>query len=164
MRSAVLLRSPHAHAVIKSIDLTAARKAAGVVCVLTGGDVKGRIGSLPCVAPAEHIPFHPVLALDRVRYVGEAIAVVVARDQYRAQDAADLIEIDYEPLQAVTDPEKALELDAPLLHEEFGNNVAARMEMSSASMDEAMANPARFAFAIGGDAQAGRKPNPRDRA
>jgi carbon-monoxide dehydrogenase large subunit len=126
MRSAVLLRSPHAHAIIKSIDLSAARKAPGVVCVLTGADVKGRIGSLPCVAPAEHIPFHPVLALDRVRHVGEAVAVVVARDQYRAQDAADLIEIDYEPLEAVTDPEKALEPGAPLLHEEFGSSVFAR--------------------------------------
>lgn len=138
MRSAVLLRSPHAHAIIKSVDLTAARKAPGVVSVLAGADLKDRIGSLPCVASAEHIPFHPVLALDRVRHVGEAVAVVVAHDQYRALDAAELIEIDYEPLEAVTDPEKALEPGAPLLHEEFGSNVVTRMEMSSPSMDEAM--------------------------
>ena len=138
MRSAVLLRSPHAHAIIKSIDLTMARKAPGVVCVLAGADVKDRIGSLPCVAPAEHIPFHSVLALDRVRYVGEAVAIVVAHDRYRAQDAAELIEVDYEPLEAVTDPEKALEPGAPVLHEEFGNNLVARMEMSSPAMDEAI--------------------------
>ena len=138
MRSAVLLRSPHPHAIIKSIDLDAARKAPGVVCVLAGADVKGRIGSLPCVAPAEHVPFHSVLALDRVRHVGEAVAVVVARDQYQAQDAAELIEIDYEPLEAVVDPEKALEPGAPLLHEEFGSNVVTRMKLSSPAMDGAM--------------------------
>jgi carbon-monoxide dehydrogenase large subunit len=138
MRSAVLLRSPHAHARIKSIDLAAARKAPGVISVLSGADVKDRIGSLPCVAAAEHVPFHPVLALDKVRYVGESVAVVVARDQYQAQDAVDLIEIEYQPLEAVSDPERALEPGATLLHEEFGSNVVTRMEMSSPSMDESM--------------------------
>ena len=69
--SAVILRSPHAHARINSIDVTAARQAPGVVAVLTGEDVKGKLGSIPCVAPAEHIPFHPVLAQGKVRHAGE---------------------------------------------------------------------------------------------
>jgi aerobic carbon-monoxide dehydrogenase large subunit len=102
MLSAVILRSPHAHAKINSIDVAAARKLHGVVAILTGDDVKGKIGSIPCVAPAEHIPFHPVLAQGKVRYVGEAVAV--AANPYLAQDAVDLIEVDYDPLDAVVDP------------------------------------------------------------
>ncbi|MGH7932502.1 MAG: xanthine dehydrogenase family protein molybdopterin-binding subunit, partial [Candidatus Binataceae bacterium] len=70
MLSAVILRSPYAHARIDSINVEAARTAPGVICMLTGEDLKDRIGSLPCVAPAEHIPFHPVLAQGKVRYVG----------------------------------------------------------------------------------------------
>src|SRR5215470_20088674 len=73
MLTAVILRSPHAHAKINSVDLTAARKAPGVVCVLAGEDVKDSIATLPCVAPAEHIPFHPTLAVGKVRYVGEPV-------------------------------------------------------------------------------------------
>ncbi len=93
MLSALVLRSPHAHARINSIDTKAAREAKGVACVLTGEDLKGKIGSVPCVAPADHVPFNPVLAIGKVRYVGEAVAVVVATDQYVAQDAIDLIEV-----------------------------------------------------------------------
>ncbi|MGH8013765.1 MAG: hypothetical protein ACREQ4_14835 [Candidatus Binataceae bacterium] len=62
MLTAVLLRSPHAHAKINAIDVEAARRVPGVVCVLTGADVKDKAGTLPCVAPAEHIPFNPTLA------------------------------------------------------------------------------------------------------
>jgi aerobic carbon-monoxide dehydrogenase small subunit len=75
MLSAVILRSPHAHAKINSINVDAARNAPGVVCVLTGEDVRDKVGSLPCVAPAEHIPFHPMLAQGKVRYIGEAVVV-----------------------------------------------------------------------------------------
>src|ERR1700741_105469 len=95
MLTAVILRSPHAHAKINSIDLTAARTAPGVVCVLAGEDLKDKIGTLPCVAPAERIPFHPALAISKVRYLGEPVVVAVAADAYRAQDALDLVDVDY---------------------------------------------------------------------
>ena len=67
MLTAVILRSPHAHAKINSIDLTAARRAPGVVCVLAGEDLKDKIGTLPCVAPTQRIPFHPALAVGQGR-------------------------------------------------------------------------------------------------
>ncbi len=144
MLSAVILRSPYAHAKIKSIDADAARKAPGVVCVLTGVDVKDRIGSVPCIAPVEHLPHHPVLAQDKVRFVGEPVAVAVATDSYKAQDALDLIEVDYEPLDAVVDPERALEPGAPLLHEQFGNNVVTRAELQNPAVDETMRSADRI--------------------
>src|ERR1700720_1348657 len=81
---AVILRSPHAHAKINSIDIDAARESPEVAGVFTGEDLKDKVGSLPCVAQAEHIPFHPVLAQVRVRYVGEPVVVVVASDSYSA--------------------------------------------------------------------------------
>src|SRR5690348_3641261 len=143
MLTAVILRSPHAHAKINSIDPTAARSAPSVVCVLAGTDLKDKIGTLPCVAPAEHIPFHPALAIGRVRYVGEPVVIAVAADAYRAQDALDAVEIDYEPLDAVVDPEKSIAAGAPVLHEEFGTNLALKMEVPSAAMDAAMRNADR---------------------
>ena len=138
MLHAIILRSPHAHAKINSIDINAASKASGVITVLTAAELKDKIGSLPCVAIAEHKPFHPVLAIDKVRYVGEPIVVVVATDPYKAQDALDLVEVDYDPLEAVVDPEKALEPTAPLIHEEFGSNLVHRAEVSSPGVEEAM--------------------------
>jgi aerobic carbon-monoxide dehydrogenase large subunit len=135
---ALILRSPHAHAKISSIDINAASKAPGVITVLTAAELKDEIGSLPCVAIVEHKPFHPVLARDKVRYVGEPIVVVVAADPYKAQDALDLVEVDYDPLEAVVDPEKALEPTAPLIHEEFGSNLVHRAEVSSPGVEEAM--------------------------
>jgi carbon-monoxide dehydrogenase large subunit len=138
MLSAVILRSPYAHAKINSINVEAARQAPGIVAVLTGEDLRDKVGSLPCVAPAEHIPFHPVLAQDKVRYVGEPVAVAVATDPYKAQDALDLIEIDYDPLDAVVDPEKALAPEAPLLHEQFGNNLVVRAEVPNPAVDAAI--------------------------
>ena len=138
MLTAVMLRSPHAHAKIISINLKAARSAPGVVCVLHGEDIKDKIGSLPSLSPADHVPFHPALAIGKVRYVGEPVAVAVASDAYQGQDALDLVDVDYDPLEAVVDPEKALEAGAPVLHEEFGTNVAHKAEFQSTGMDEAM--------------------------
>src|SRR5579875_421005 len=133
---AAFLRSPHAHARIKSIDTSAARNLEGVVTVLTGEDLRGKIGSIPCAWPVANRPFHAVLALGKARFNGEPIAVVVARDPYLAQDAVDLIEVDYEPLDAVVDPEKALEPGAPIIHEEFGTNLAQQAEVPSDKVDE----------------------------
>ncbi len=138
MLQAVVLRSPYAHAKINSIDLSKARALAGVMCVLSGSDLKGKIGSVPCVAPADHVPFHPVLADGKVRFLGEGVAVAVAASPYLAQDARDLIEVDYEPLEVVVDPEKALEPGAPILHEEFGTNSVTLASVPNPAVDEAM--------------------------
>jgi carbon-monoxide dehydrogenase large subunit len=138
MLTALVLRSPHAHAKITSVNLDAARSLEGVVCALSGADLKDKIGSLPCVAPAEHVPFHPVLAVGKVRFVGEGVAVVVASNAYVAQDAVDLIEVDYDPLDAVVDPEKALEAGAPIIHEEFGSNSVTLALVPNPAVDDAM--------------------------
>ncbi len=138
MLSVVILRSPYAHAKINSINVDAARKLPGVVAVLTGEDLKGKIGSLTTAAPAEHIPYHPPLAQGRVRLVGDAVVAAVATDQYIAQDALDLVEVDYDPLPVITDPEKALEQGSPIIHEQFGTNIATRAQVSSGDIDGAI--------------------------
>src|ERR1051326_7809179 len=95
-------RSIHANARIKSIDVTKAQKLPGVVAVVTGKEVAAHCGPIPCAAsiPDMKKAERPVLAIDRVRFVGEPVAAVVAENKYNARDAADLIEIDYEPLPA----------------------------------------------------------------
>ncbi len=119
-------RSVHAHARVKSVNVSAARAHPGVVAVYTGADLKGKVGLVPCAAGMEglKVPDHPCLAVDKVCYVGEPVAAVVARDRYVARDAVDLIEIDYEPMPAVVDPEKALAAGSPRIHEKLGDNVA----------------------------------------
>ncbi len=120
------VRSVHAHARIKSVNVSAARGMPGVVEVLTGQDLKGQLGLIPCAAGIEglKVPDHHCLAVDTVLYVGEPIAALVATDRYLARDAADKIEIDYEPLPVVTNPEKALEKGSPRVHEKFQDNLA----------------------------------------
>ncbi len=138
MLTAAVLRSPHAHAKIKSIDLAKARALKGVVAVLSGEDFRDKIGTLPCVAPIDRIPFHPVLARGKVRYVGEGVAIAIAADAYVAQDALDLVEVNYEPLDAVVDPEKALAAGAPIIHEELGTNSVTFAEVPNPAVDEAL--------------------------
>ena len=133
-------RSIHANANIRSVGTEAAKATSGVVAVYTGKDVSHRIGSVPCAAdmPGLKVPFHPVLAVDAVRYVGEPVAAIVATDRYVASDAAALVEIDYESLPAVVDPEKALESDSAKVHPEFENNSAYTFEQVGGSdIDEA---------------------------
>src|SRR5512143_1879228 len=119
------VRSVHAHAKITSISDSAARAMPGVVDVLRGKDLEGKLGFVPCAAGMEglKIPDHPCLAGDEVRYVGEPIAAVIARDRFIASDAANKIEVEYEPLPVVVNPEKALEKDSPLVHSKFTDNV-----------------------------------------
>jgi aerobic carbon-monoxide dehydrogenase large subunit len=143
MLTAAILRTPYPHAKINSIDVSKARALGGVACVLTGADLKDKIGSVPCVAPADHVPFHPVLAQGKVRFVGEGVAVAVAPTAYVAHDALDLIEVDYEPLDAVTDPEKALDSGAPIIHAEFGTNSVALASVPNPAVDEAMSTADR---------------------
>jgi carbon-monoxide dehydrogenase large subunit len=125
MLYAAILRSPHAAAKIKSLRTEAAAKAPGVYAIFTGADVEG-VGPVPCAAalPGLRVPKHTILATNRVYYVGHPVAVVVATDRYKAADALDLIEIDYEPGKAVSDPEKALEAGAPAVHPEWPDNIA----------------------------------------
>jgi len=126
MLHATILRSPHAHARIKSIEVSAARQLAGVVAVFIGAELTDQIGTIPTTAdnPTLRIPKHYVLAADKVCYVGEGVAVVVAENRYIARDALDLIEVDYEPLPVVADAEKALTAGSPVIHAEWPDNVA----------------------------------------
>jgi carbon-monoxide dehydrogenase large subunit len=113
-------RSPYAHARITGVDLSAAREASGVIAVFSGADFAAEQGSLPCAWPVTEdivLPDHPAMAVDTVRYVGEIVAAVVARDRYAAADAVELIDVSYEPLEPVLDMEAALRPDSPKVHE-----------------------------------------------
>ena len=114
-------RSPMAHARITSVDLSAARALPGVIAAFSGADFADEQGSLPCawpVTPECLIPAHPPMATEEVRYPGEAVAVVVARDRYTAADAAALVDVSYEPLPPVLDMRTALEEGSPKVHPE----------------------------------------------
>jgi aerobic carbon-monoxide dehydrogenase large subunit len=139
MLHAAVIRSPHAHARIRSVDAGKARTASGVVAVLTGEDVRGAIGMIPCAAqiPGMKAALRPVLATEKVRFVGEPVAIVVASDRYLARDAADLVEVDYDPLPAVVDPEKAIEKSSPLLYDQFKDNIAYRWELEGGDVKKA---------------------------
>lgn len=84
------------------------------------------------------LPDHPLLAVGKVRYVGEPVAIVVATSRYIARDVTDLIEVDYDPLDAVVDPEKAAENDSLPIHEAFGDNIAFRSEVANPTVDQAL--------------------------
>jgi carbon-monoxide dehydrogenase large subunit len=114
------LRSPFAHARITSVDVSAARNEPGVIAAYSGADFADEQGSLPCawpVTPDIVIPAHPPMATEEVRYVGEAVACVVARDRYAAADALAAIEVDYEELPPVLDMREAIKPDSPKVHE-----------------------------------------------
>ena len=122
------VRSPYAHARILSIDVNTAQDRSDVQLVVTGADIAEAIKPLRVVYDPNKAPTHkscdwPVLAQGKVRFVGEAVAVVVATDRYAAEDAASVIDVEYEPLDPVCDVEQALAADAPLVHEEWGDNV-----------------------------------------
>lgn len=127
MLYASILRSPYAHAAIKSIDVSRAVANPSVVDVLTGKEVKELTDPLGenewLGEPARRIEDY-ILAVDKVRFVGEPVAVVVATGRAEAKDAAELIEVDYDPLPPVMDPEEAMKPDAALIHEKIGTNLA----------------------------------------
>jgi 2-furoyl-CoA dehydrogenase large subunit len=124
LKHAAVLRSPHPHARIRSIDVTRARAMPGVVGVVTGAQLLDKVGPIPSVVRAP-VPYYP-FATDRVRYVGEPVAVVVAESRYIAEDACELIDVEYEPLPAAADIASATAGDAPILHEKLGSNVVNR--------------------------------------
>jgi carbon-monoxide dehydrogenase large subunit len=120
-----ILRSPHAHAIITGVDLSAAKAAAGVRLALAGADLFGKIGNVKpnWVIPGTVVPDRPVLAVDRVRFVGECIALVVAETREAAYDALELIDVACEVLPAVVEEQAAIAEGAPLLHETVPNNI-----------------------------------------
>ena len=149
MTHAYILRSPYAHANIKSIDISEAAAMKGVVTIMTGDEV-GHYG-VPCGwqvnfknGDTMKEPPHPLLVKDKVRHVGDAVALVVAESREIAQDAAEAIVIDYEVLPAVTDASKAVEAGAPQVHDSVPNNICFDWEIGNpkAEVDEAMAGAA----------------------
>ena len=136
----VFVRSQVAHARIKSIDTSRAKAMPGVVAVITGDDIKDQIASLPQPVvvpnmPAKY-PTHWPLAVGKVRFHGDALAAVVARDKYVAEDAAEAIEVDYQELPYVGDPEAALKPDAPIVHDGWDNNLIFEMTFTGGATPE----------------------------
>src|SRR3990172_9382645 len=120
-------RSPYAHAKIKHIKTDKAAKLPGVLGVFTGKDlIDGGVGKLPCGwnVPNIKVPARWPLMVDKVRHVGDGVAVVVAETPYIAADAIDLIQVDYDPLPVVVDAKKAAEKGAPVLHDDIPDNVS----------------------------------------
>lgn len=140
---AAILRSPYPHARIKAIRTEKAEQMPGVKGVVTGQTIAEWTKPFPVgvKAPVKYY----ALAVDKVRYVGEPVAVVVAKNRYLAEDALDAIEVEYEPLPAVVDIEKALAPDAPLLHAEVGSNIVNHRRFSYGDVDKAFAE-ADFVF------------------
>ena len=143
------VRSPYAHARILGIDATAALARPGVLLVLTGRDVLGTLRPIPSGADnsamgARSVPWR-ALVPDRVRYVGELVAAVVAEDRWTARAALDDVVVDYEELPAVADPYEALEPGAPLVEPEWGDNVILRRSFQSGDADAALAVAGRRA-------------------
>jgi carbon-monoxide dehydrogenase large subunit len=136
------LRSQHAHARLRAIDTEKARALPGVVKVLTGNELHGQVEpfrSMPNRFSGGESVQH-WLAVDKVRFVGEAICAVVAEDRATAEDAVDLIEVDYEPLPAVTDPQLGERDDAPLVHDSCPNNYLIKREYQRGDVDAAFRN------------------------
>jgi carbon-monoxide dehydrogenase large subunit len=138
MTYAVFVRSPHAHARIRKIDTARAASHPGVVAVFTGKDMQG-VNSLPCgwLLPELKVPPHMPLAGDAARYVGDPVAVVIADSQAAAQDAAELVKVDWEVLPAVTATGKATAAGSPQLHEVAPGNVAFKWQIGDAAAVDA---------------------------
>ncbi len=144
---AVMLRSPHAHARIRKIDVSAASAAPGVLAVYTGDDLaRDGIGTIPCLSALTNrdgspsaMPPRPAIVRDRVRHVGDTVAMVVATSAAAARDAAELIAVDYQPLPAVTETAHALDPGRPLVWDEAPGNLAFDWELGDgAAVAQAM--------------------------
>jgi carbon-monoxide dehydrogenase large subunit len=136
---ASFVRSPHAHARIHSIDLETARSHPGVVAVYTGKDLADAgVNGIPTgwLLPGLKPSNHQAIAVDRVRYVGEAVAVIIADSPYTARDAAELVVVEYEPLQAVADAEQALAAGAAIVRDDATDNVCFRWQIGDAAATE----------------------------
>ena len=142
----VVVRSPYAHAEILDMHLQDAQALPGVVAVLSANDLVETMPAMESIPiPRERQrPLRKPLATQRVRYVGDPVAVIVAETLAVALDALDLVEIDYEPLPAVVDPEEALAPDAPVLYEEFGSNLAFNTQVGGGDIEAAFAQAAHI--------------------
>lgn len=150
MVEATFVRSTHAHAKIKHIDVEAAKAMDGVYAVYTGADLIGKVKPLTQIESHCRLPKHiedqiqpimlhneePVLAQGKVMYVGQSVAVVVAKNRYVAEDAAALIKVEYEPLPAVVDPFKALEEGAPLVQDHLESNLQSYFHLPVGDYEE----------------------------
>lgn len=135
---AAIVRSHYAHAVIRGIDVSEAKEVPGVIGVVTGEEVRRWSRSFP-VAVNVPIEYYPI-AVGRVRYVGEPVAVIVAESREAAVDAAEKVAVDYEALPVVVDPEQACQPGAPVLHEALGSNVASYRRFRFGEPERALAN------------------------
>lgn len=151
MAHAYILRSPYANAMIKGIETDAAKKAEGVIGVFTAADIPEAIAGVPCGwqvnfknGDTMKEPPHPLLVRDKVRHVGDALALVVAESKAQAKDASELIEVDYDVLDAVTDPKEAAMEGAPLVHDDVPNNICYDWELGNPKeeVEEALKNAA----------------------
>ncbi|HXN54686.1 MAG TPA: molybdopterin cofactor-binding domain-containing protein [Myxococcales bacterium] len=137
---ACFVRSPHGHARIRNIDASAAKKAKGVVAVYTGKElVEGGMKPIPVgwLLPNIKVPAHQPLAVDKARYMGDAVAVVIAETPYLAKDAAETVDVDYEVLPAVVHGPDALRKGAPAVHDEIADNVSFRWSLGNKPETEA---------------------------
>src|SRR5947208_3860163 len=151
MLHAVFVRSPVAHARIGGVHLAQALAAPGVVCAMTGADLLALLPpgpdtqlSLPSksMALVQHKfinPQQPLLAHDKVRHVGEAVAVIVAESRHAAEDAAQLVGLDLDPLPAVVDAEQALRQGAPIIHERFHTNLIGAFTIGKGDIEATLA-------------------------
>jgi carbon-monoxide dehydrogenase large subunit len=151
MVDVAILRSSYGHARIRDIDTSALASMDDLITVLTAGDIEGKVEPFTRFVDQEHTPpeleeaIHPVvkpcpievLASDRVRYVGQPVAAVVAPSRYRAEDAAELIGVDYEPMEVMVDPELAVKDSALLIHEHLGDNIQAHYEVNIGDVEAA---------------------------
>jgi aerobic-type carbon monoxide dehydrogenase small subunit (CoxS/CutS family) len=128
-----VLRSPHAHALIKSIDVSEAEALAGVGCVITADDVPGEDGF------GVFVHDQPIMARGRVRYVGEAVAAVAADDPMIARKALSLIKVEYEELPAVFDPEEAMQKGAPVIHDYAQDNLVKHIPIRKGDIEKGFA-------------------------
>ena len=143
MLNALIIRSPHGHARIRGIDASAALELPGVEAVVTAQDL-GDIAQLPTRTSTDademHPPRHPALAVDKACYVGQPVVIVLADSIYTAQDAIDLVNIDYEVLPAVVDPLTATSEGTPVIHEHLGTNQVLRTVNAGGDLDGAFAS------------------------
>jgi carbon-monoxide dehydrogenase large subunit len=137
---AVFVRSPYAHARIKNVDVSKALQA-GAIAALSGKDLEGKVGPVPCawvITNADiKVPKYTPLAVDKVRYVGDPVAVVVAETPEKAHDCAKLVEVEYEPLPAVVNQEEAVAEGAPLLYDDVPRNIAFTWKLEGGDLEKA---------------------------
>jgi carbon-monoxide dehydrogenase large subunit len=142
MLQMAILRSPYAHARITSIDTSRAKAHPGVRGVFTAKDLEGKVNPMPCawlVPDADlHVPSYMPLASDKVRFAGDAVAIIIADNSYTADDALDLIDVSYEELPVVTNQEEALKPGAPQLYDSVPNNQAFHWKFRNGDADGAM--------------------------